>query len=599
MALLQGGSETAGTSTRRVRWLTVVGLCLPVAGAVESPASAATWSPAGSMSIARGDHQATTLIDGRVLVTGGNSPASGNGGYDTKLAELYDPATNSWSSTGSTNTGRAGHTATRLADGKVLVAGGVNANICTNDVSTELYDPATGTWSGSGNLPFATYGHTATLLTNGKVLLVGGGDRCGSVFGASALYDPVGGTWSSTGSMTTGREFHSAARLSDGRVLVAGGLGPSPFPALSSAEIYDPATGTWSSTGSMGTTRFSPEYLTSLADGRVLATAGYSGNGFSASPNGPGAETYDPATGNWTSTGSMTVARASGTFTLLNSNAVLAAGGYDGTTTHSSAELWDPGSGTWSSTVPLGTARNAHESSVLLDGKVLVVGGSNAGGPLSSAELYRPGSVYARPQGATPLLVPLVPAYKECTAPNTTHGAPVSHPSCTPPEQLSDFLTVGTLDANGQPAKSAGTVRMDVRVDNPGTPTTDEADIFLKASITDIRNKPDLTDYNGELQVVTVLRITDKLNGPTQTDGATVEDFPYSFTLPCAVTSDTTVGSTCAVTTSENALVPTTVQGGKRAITKVGEVDVYDGGADGDVDTSGNTLFAWQGLFTP
>ena len=110
-----------------------------------SPAAAQTWSTAGDMAIDRVGHHAIVLADGRVLVVGGISSGSANGGYDTRLAEIYDPSTNTWSLSGSTANGRTEHTATLLANGKVLVAGGENANICTNDVTSELYDPATGT----------------------------------------------------------------------------------------------------------------------------------------------------------------------------------------------------------------------------------------------------------------------------------------------------------------------------------------------------------------------------------------------------------------------------------------------------------------------
>jgi hypothetical protein len=400
------------------------------------------------MAIPRVEHRTTLLADGRVLATGGQSPASGNGGYDTHLAELYDPGTNTWSTTGSTASGRVGHTATRLLDGKVLVAGGINGNICTNDVTTELYDPATGAWSPSGNLPFATYGHTATRLTDGRVLLAGGGNRCGGVFAAAVLYNPVTGTWSPTGSMTTGREWHSAVRLSDGRVLVAGGEGPNPFPALSSAEIYDPVTGTWTATGSMTTTRCgcSAEFLTLLADGRVLAAAGYSGNANNLVPNGPQAEIYDPITGGWTPTGSMSVGRSSGTFHLLNDGTVLAAGGYDGTF-HASAALWDPGTGTWSITASLATARASHVGSVLANGNVLVAGGGNSSGCfpcLSSAELYSPAAV-----PATLTLSP--PTDSNPVGTSHTVTATVDDATGQPVEDvIVRFTVTGSVSASGQ-----------------------------------------------------------------------------------------------------------------------------------------------------
>lgn len=358
------------------------------------PAAAQNWVSAGNLTLARISAQATLLADGRVLVTGGNTNVGNT--YDTKLAELYDPSTNTWSPTGSTANGRTDHTATRLTDGRVLVAGGENANICTNDVTTELYDPSTGTWSFSGNANVARTGATATLLSNGKVLLAGGGNRCGGVFASAELFDPGTGSWSPTGSMTTGREWQSAVRLSDGRVLVAGGEGPSPFPALSSAEIYDPATGTWTATGSMALARCcgGNPFITRLSDGRVLAAGGYSGFANFVTPNGPAAEIYDPASGLWTPTGPMSVGRGGGSFSLLGNGMVLAVGGQDGITptSHSSAELWDPNTGTWSLTAPLATGRAFHTSTVLANGKVLAASGYDYGTStyLTSAELYEP-----------------------------------------------------------------------------------------------------------------------------------------------------------------------------------------------------------------
>jgi hypothetical protein len=252
-------------------------------------AAAASWSPAGNLTLARIAPQATLLADGRVLVTGGSTNVGNT--YDTKLAEIYDPITNSWSPTGSTTNGRTDHTATRLADGRVLVAGGENANICTNDVTTELYDPTTGTWTATGSMVAA---------------------RC---CGASNLI----------------------ALLSDGRVLAAG--------------------------GQLGFANFT-------------------------TPNGPFAEVYDPATGLWTPTGSMSSARSGHTLSLLPNGRVLAAGGYDGTNMLSSAELWDPATGIWSPTASLLAARGGHTATVLTNGKVLVATGYDLVTYLTSAELY-------------------------------------------------------------------------------------------------------------------------------------------------------------------------------------------------------------------
>jgi hypothetical protein len=224
--------------------------------------------------------------------------------------------------------------------------------------------------------------------------------------------------------MTTGREGHSAVRLLDGRVLAAGGARPTTFQTLSSAEIYDPAFGTWAATGSMATERCCGNpFLTLLADGRVLATGGYSGIANNINPNGPQTEIYDPATGLWTPTGSMSVGRGGGTFSLLTDGTVLAAGGYDGatTTTQSSAELWDPATGTWSLTGSLASGRISHTSTVLATGDVLVAAGyfENPRSYLTSAELYEftlavsvdikpgthPNSISLAKKGVTPVAI--------------------------------------------------------------------------------------------------------------------------------------------------------------------------------------------------
>lgn len=210
---------------------------------------------------------------------------------------------------------------------------------------------------------------------------------------------------------------------------------------------------------------------------------------------------------------------------------------------------------------------------------------------------------FPRPKGATPTRVALVEAYKPCTDPNTSHQSPPTAASCNPPIPVSDFLTVGTPDANGAVANSIGSLRMDVIVGDPATPA-DEADIALKLSLTDVRKQSDLSDYPGELKGVTDLRITDKANAPlgdpsSPTLPATTQDVTLNLTATCAATGSTTVGGTCSVNTTAKAVMPGLVREGKRAIYKVGEIDVFDGGADGIANTAGNTLFAWRGLFVP
>jgi hypothetical protein len=208
---------------------------------------------------------------------------------------------------------------------------------------------------------------------------------------------------------------------------------------------------------------------------------------------------------------------------------------------------------------------------------------------------------FPRPRGATPFLASLVPAYQACSAPNRTHGPPLSSGSCNPPAQASSRLTVGTLDANGQAANSVGSVRYDAKLGNSVTPTN-EADVLVVASITDVRRQSDLLDYTGELLLTATMRITDKNNAVGAgggTDSATLTDLDFPATIPCVGTSSTSVGSTCTLATTFNAIQPGAIVEEKRAIWQIGPVDVFDGGADGLASTTPNTLFETQGLFAP
>ena len=297
-----------------------------------------TWSNTGSLNQARNSHTATLLPNGKVLVAGGQY------GVSLSSAELYNPATGTWSNTGSLNNPRYAHTATLLANGKVLVTGGfgkVGANF-TVLASAELYDPTAGTWSNTGTLNSTRYYHTATLLANGKVLVAGGVDANGIHLTSAELYDPMTGTWSNTGSLNTGRDYHTATLLNNGKVLVAGGLNSSQT-TLTSAELYDPTAGTWSNTGNLNSARFL-HTATLLNTGQILAVAGLDTGGNSIAS----AELYDPTAGTWNNTVSLNNARGYHTATLLPNGKVLAVGGGiytggQGQTGLKSAELYDTG----------------------------------------------------------------------------------------------------------------------------------------------------------------------------------------------------------------------------------------------------------------
>lgn len=316
---------------------------------------AGTWGATEPMIQLRFNATATLLPDGRVLVAGG---ATG-GPQALASAEVYDPAAGTWSATGSLAEARSGHTATLLPDGRVLVVGGyvlVDGTSRPGDTlaSAELYDPATGTWSPTGAMAQGRGSHTATLLPDGRVLVAGGyavaADRSktGNQLVSAELYDPATRTWSVTGSLAEARSDHTATLLPDGDVLVTGGSSDGPL-ALASAELYDPVAGTWSVTGRLAEAR-SGHRATLLPDGSVLVTGGCT---YSLLPDAgaarllglASAELYDPIRGSWTALASMNEGRFGFAAVLLDDATVLVAGGFTANTESASAELYDLASG--------------------------------------------------------------------------------------------------------------------------------------------------------------------------------------------------------------------------------------------------------------
>jgi hypothetical protein len=233
-------------------------------------------------------------------------------------------------------------------------------------------------------------------------------------------------------------------------------------------------------------------------------------------------------------------------------------------------------------------------------------GSNQLNGPLTTDPAWRTRNFkllddlagYVRPRGATPLRASLVPAYAQCVSPNRTHGAPLSHPSCAPPALQPGLLTLGTPDANGVGAQGLASLSMTAIVGVTSN-MVDDADVNLSVSSTDVRLRAGLGDYTGELQASVALRITDRTSGGGGNEPAT-GFFPFQFTVPCQATASTTIGSTCSVNTSADALAPGSVTEGARTIWELGQVQLFDGGPDGLASTaSGNALFETQGVFAP
>jgi N-acetylneuraminic acid mutarotase len=370
---------------------TVAGVAALGAASTQASATLGTWSKVASLITGRAKHTATLLRNGTVLIAGGLDRTN------TALAsaEVYNPATNRWTSTGSLATARLDHTATLLPSGKVLVAGGLGAPFPFSSLaSAELYDPATSAWSPTAPMIGSRSGQTATLLADGRVLLVGGLSvtlREGGLFpshqASAEIYDPQSNHWSTTVPMGFSRFGQTATRLADGRVLVAGGQGDAG--TLKSTEIYGVTEDRWISAAPMGVARFG--HVATLLRTGDLFVAG----GIGEEPNFlpitlASGEIYDSRTNLWVTVASMADIDGVNTAIPLRNGTVLVVG-YG----QSQPELYDPERNAWSRTGP--SMRGHLDTSTLLpDGRVLLVGGYG-NESLESVLVYDPNGVAAIP----------------------------------------------------------------------------------------------------------------------------------------------------------------------------------------------------------
>jgi hypothetical protein len=343
-----------------------------------------TFTATGRMITPRGRHTATLLKNGKVLIAGGQTDGPPAISALLASAELYDPATGTFTQAGTMAQPRAGHTATLLPDGRVLIAGGWNALSPQAEGTAEIYDPSTNGFTSSGPMLPNLYPQTATLLNSGKVLITGilKGGFCGSTATdvASELYDPATRTFAPTGSPSIMYCGPTAALLPDGRVLIlpAGPEGDAPF-----TEIYDPNTGRfgvgdWVDRFSRGST------ATVLGTGKVLVTM----NGPECDGSVSDTALYDPVGGQFTTAAIMPFGACRPASATLSDGKVLIAGGWFAGP-HS--QVYDPISGAFLGTDDTASDRHDHTATLLNNGTVLIAGGfRNINDPIGSAELYRP-----------------------------------------------------------------------------------------------------------------------------------------------------------------------------------------------------------------
>ena len=354
------------------------------------------FSMTGSLNTPRSGHTATLLENGKVLVAGGSEDGS---------AELFDPVTGTFSPTGTMSSSRSEATATLLANGRVLITGGYGRVLGKNGAwqclaTAEIYDPASGTFSKTGEMISARVMHTATLLNDGRVLITGGAsDGFGPTISSAELYNPATGTFTATGSMLSDRAEHTATLLPSGEVLIAGGwnghLADSsddpPWDPLF-AELFQPSSQTFIQSDDMGTTRIGHAAVR-LPNGKVLLLGGlYKIQNRHEQPgNPPYAQLYDPEAHKFSSTWDFSLSQRGHTATLLANGLVMIAGGEQNNSQPvASVELFDPASGTVNSVAGLINARKGHTATLLKSGEVLIIGGTDhTDAALATAEIYR------------------------------------------------------------------------------------------------------------------------------------------------------------------------------------------------------------------
>jgi hypothetical protein len=342
---------------------------------------------------------AIALDDGRVLLAGSE-------GANLDQCETYDVWLQHATTVASLNTGRAGHTVTKLQDGRVLVAGGADLNLAVLS-SAEVYDPVADTWTVVGSMASVRAGHSANLLPDGRVLIAGGTTDVTDALSAALaslktteLFDPVKNTFSNGPSLNRPHAAHTAVAVAGGDVILGGGgtfkkiLGV-PVPDLTNkAQRYQysaSSSGSWASEVNMKVTRVAPSGLL-LADGRVLFAGGIGGSILAPSELSS-AELYDPTKSTFATTGSMSLGRSGmGVVQLPYSGNVLVAGGETGVSVTTPmptdvVEFWDPVAGTFTLGPNLPELREAMAAILLPTNHVALFGG--AGGVVSAASLYR------------------------------------------------------------------------------------------------------------------------------------------------------------------------------------------------------------------
>ena len=344
----------------------------------------------GSLAVARDTHTATRLLDGRVLVVGGESTS----GAMLASIEIFDPSSETWSSGGSLPVPICNHTATLLADGRVLVAGGGPSNSVGGpapsgiEASAWLYDPAAGAVSAAASMADARSAHTATLLPDGRVLVVGGATNAasgvhGRALDGAEIYDPAADAWTAVAPLAVRRFLHTAVPSREAASSSRGLTRPS-------ASSWIPRSWTWRRTWSAGPP---------IAESRVFHVAAPLPSGGALIAAGKLAnirfletvERLDASLAEWRSAPPLPESRTAPALAVLSNGRVFLCGGLHGSTSGfyhlDDAQIYDEPTDAWTALEPMNVARVLHTATPLDDGRVLIVGGLGSSGALASVEL--------------------------------------------------------------------------------------------------------------------------------------------------------------------------------------------------------------------
>jgi hypothetical protein len=477
---------------------------------------------------------------------------------------------------------------------KLYLAGGLNT-------AQEAYDPATNSWSNVAPLP-ATLDHIQSVELNGLIYYIGGlinwpSPQVSTVY----IYNPTTNTFSQGAPMPRGRGAGGVA-VYNGKIYYAGGLNNGV--AVPWFDVYDPVANTWSQLPDMPRVR--DHFHAAVVNGKFYAIGG---RNVSIDATTAANDVYNFATGSW-APGLAPLPTARGGFaTAVMGNEVIIIGGEGGGLTYHEVEAYNTTLNTWRTLPPMPTARHGIQAAVCNGGIYIAAGGTvqSSGGATDVHEVFFPNgpstcappTPYPHPQSASPISVPLVPVFKQCSGPgspgNGSHAPPLGSPSCVPPQRK-----LGNAAHYG--SSSQGSTTMTVVAGDSDPTNGDQADVAISVHLSDVTTAAggdyDPNPSGADLTEATRLRLTDHNNNGGAS--GTTTDFDFSAPVNCVATGGPQ-GSSCDASTSADAVMPEAIQEDRGTVAEVFRVRLFDSGPNGvrEDGAGDDSIFAQQGIYAP